>query len=86
MADCGAGHGGGATASGGAPASFADVELGSSVLSAGGTRMTRTTRVTDLGHQDARSSNGDGVQRGEAGSRGSSISGERAKLKQGART
>jgi hypothetical protein len=80
------GSGEGPAASGGAPASFVDLELGSSVLSAGGTGMTRTTRATDLGHQDRRSSNSDGVQRGEAGSRGGAISGERARLKQGART
>jgi hypothetical protein len=86
MADGGVRRGGDATASGGAPASFADLELGSSVLSAGGTRMTRTACATDLGHQDGRSSNGDGVRRGEAGSRGGAISGEHTRLKQGART
>jgi hypothetical protein len=86
MADGSAGRGGGATANGGAPASFADLELGSSVLSAGGTGVTRTARATDIGYQDGRSSNGDGVRRGEAGSRGGAISGERAWLKQGART
>jgi hypothetical protein len=36
---------GGATTSGGTPASFADVELGSSVLSAGDTGMTRTAHA-----------------------------------------
>jgi hypothetical protein len=73
-------------ASGGAPASCADLELGSSVLSAGGTRMTRMTRATDLGHQDGRSGNGDGVWPCKAESRGGAISGERAQPKQNAST
>jgi hypothetical protein len=69
---------------GGAPASFADLELGSSVLSAGGTGMTRMARATDLGHQDGRS--GDGVRPAEAESRGGAISDERAQPKQNAST
>jgi general stress protein YciG len=50
--------------------------------------MTRTARATDLGHQDGRSGNdnGDGVRRGEAGSRGGAISGEHAQPKQNAST
>jgi hypothetical protein len=73
-------------ASGGALASFSYLELGSSVLSAGGTKMTRTARATDLGHQDGRSGNGDDVRPGEVESRGGAISGERAQPKQNAST
>jgi hypothetical protein len=80
MADEGAGRGSGA------PASFADLELGSLVLSAGGTGMTRTACATDIGYQHGRSSKGNSVRRGEAGSRGGAISGKCARLKQGART
>jgi hypothetical protein len=55
-------------------------------LSADGTGTTEMARATDLGHQDRRSSHGDSVQPGEADGRGGANSGERARLKQGART
>jgi hypothetical protein len=74
-----------AATSGGAPASFADLELGGSVLSADGTGTTEMARATDLGHQDRRSSHSDSVQPGEADGCGGANSGERARLKQGAR-